>query len=161
MLIKGAGLSQKPLNRNYSFWRFLNGGGEGDLVKIHIHTEQPGAVLTACQGRGTLHDIKIDNMQDQHRHRVDGIEVSEGGSAGEEVAIGTLAVSSGAGLDEIFSSIGATAVIPGGQSMNTSANDFLQAIKRFPPKNNYSAQQQEYFVSGPTGCNLDARPGVR
>ncbi|NMA92354.1 MAG: DAK2 domain-containing protein [Firmicutes bacterium] len=135
LLIKGAGLSPETLKQELQlFGDSLMVVGEGDLVKIHIHTEQPGAVLTACQGRGTLHDIKIDNMQDQHRHRVDGIEVSEGGSAGEEVAIGTLAVSSGAGLDEIFSSIGATAVIPGGQSMNTSANDFLQAIKKIPSR---------------------------
>lgn len=137
LVIKGSDLSPDTLKKELEILgdSLLVVGG-GDLLKIHIHTEQPGSVLTACLGWGSLHDLKIDNMRDQHRHLVESNSLQEDSAAAPEdlrqVAI--LAVSSGEGLEEIFNSIGATAVVPGGQTMNTSANDFLQAIEKIPSR---------------------------
>ncbi len=129
LMIKGSGLAADELKRELEVLgdSLLVVGG-GDLIRVHIHTEQPGSVLTACLRRGSLHDLKIDNMRDQHRHLTAGESLSE--KDPRQVAV--LAVSCGKGLDEMFYSIGATAVVPGGQTMNTSANDFLETIDKIP-----------------------------
>ncbi len=135
LVIKGTDLSPDMLKRQLEVLgdSLLVVGG-GNLVRVHIHTEQPGSVLTACLGVGSLHDLKIDNMRDQHRHLVNTEDLHKSSTLAppDPHRVAILAVSSGEGLDEIFSSIGATAVVPGGQSMNTSANDFLQAIEKTP-----------------------------
>ncbi|HHX88018.1 MAG TPA: DAK2 domain-containing protein, partial [Firmicutes bacterium] len=135
LVIKGSDLSPEILRDELEeLGDSLLVVGGGDLLKVHVHTEQPGLVLTACLSRGSLHDLKIDNMRDQHRHLVEDAGLLEDRKAGPEdihrVAI--LAVSSGEGLEKIFKSIGTTAVVPGGQTMNTSANDFLQVIEKIP-----------------------------
>ena len=119
--------------------------GDGTLVKVHIHTEMPGTVLDYACGLGSLSQISIANMQDQHDEfiemHVDGTEGTKPNSAtgsGDEpppVAqgrIAVLAVASGAGLVKTFRSMGATAIIEGGQTMNPSTEDLLKAIEKVP-----------------------------
>lgn len=114
--------------------------GNEEVVKTHIHTADPGAVLSYALRFGSLHDLKIDNMKDQHRETIfteedklgaDGVSVAaEAAVEAEELPLcGVVAVSCGEGLDQIFREMGVAALVSGGQSMNPSAEDILQAIQ--------------------------------
>jgi len=107
--------------------------GDDTLVKVHVHTFRPGEVIDYASGKGTLHNIKIDNMQDQHREYLvmggDAIAASEAASEPED-GIAIVAVVSGPGLEEVFTSLGVSTIVPGGQTMNPSTQELLQAIDK-------------------------------
>ncbi|MFC1925606.1 DAK2 domain-containing protein [Chloroflexota bacterium] len=101
--------------------------GDEHLVHIHIHTFDPGKIIRYATSLGVLHEIKIQNMDDQHR------EFTERTLAQAPLTeIATVAVVSGEGLMEVFRSLGITAVVPGGQTMNPSTGELLQAIDSLP-----------------------------
>ncbi len=115
--------------------------GDDHLVKVHIHTEQPGTVLDYAVTLGSLRQIGITNMQDQHdefieMHGAEEIggkkptEDADTGAAQGRIAV--LAVASGAGLAKTFRSMGASAIIEGGQTMNPSTEDILKAVEAVP-----------------------------
>lgn len=101
--------------------------GDESTVKVHVHTFKPGDVIGYASSKGALHNIKIDNMQDQHREfLVMGDEVV----ADEELdGVGIVAVASGQGLHRVFSSLGVQTIVPGGQTMNPSTQELLEAIE--------------------------------
>lgn len=106
-------------------------GGE-DLIKVHIHTNNPGKVLEKALLLGELNDIKIDNMRYQHRHIV-AKKDEEKGETIEETAskeYGIIVVSIGKGLDKVFKELGADYIIQGGQTMNPSTEDIMEAINK-------------------------------
>jgi uncharacterized protein len=105
--------------------------GDEAVVKIHIHTNSPGKVLEICVEYGSLHSIKIDNMHDQHQELM-----VEETPAPPVVVKGqaVVAVSAGDGLAKIFASLGVAQVVQGGQTMNPSTEDILQAVKSLPHK---------------------------
>ncbi|MCR6546308.1 DAK2 domain-containing protein [Dehalobacterium formicoaceticum] len=109
--------------------------GSDDLIKVHIHTNHPGTILEYALQRGALHDIKIDNMQEQHRETImEKSSMTEPAAETEETDIpespcGVVAVTTGVGLAQIFKSLGVHTVINGGQTMNPSAEDLLTAIQ--------------------------------
>lgn len=96
-----------------------------DIVKVHIHSKNPGAVLQKAMQWGSLHDIKIDNMADQHRG-----EVFNKQQAVSKAGLAVLSVAAGDGIARIMKSIGAEEVIYGGQSMNPSVEDFVRCIEK-------------------------------
>jgi DAK2 domain fusion protein YloV len=98
--------------------------GNESLVKIHVHTNFPNKVLRRALREGTLHDIQINNMEDQRREAA-GEEAPEE-KAEERRAL--IAISNGAGLEGIFKSIGVDVIVSGGQSMNPSTYDIVKAI---------------------------------
>lgn len=102
--------------------------GTSGLIKVHIHTNNPGLVLdfALTQGR-ELQDIKIDNMRYQHRETI--AEPVEPEIPAEPKLNGVITVSAGPGLADIFKSMGVDYVVMGGQTMNPSTEAFLQAIK--------------------------------
>jgi len=97
--------------------------GDGTVSRVHIHTRQPGQALDWVIERGTVSSIKIENMQLQH-------EAGRGDDLGRRglSKIGVIAVSPGPGFRTLFTSMGAAAIIDGGQSMNPSVQDILTAI---------------------------------
>ena len=97
--------------------------GDGDLVRVHVHTLRPGQALDWAVERGSVSRIKIENMQLQHDAGKDDGSGSRGLSK-----IGVVAVSPGAGFRALFSSMGAAAIVEGGQTMNPSVQDILRAI---------------------------------
>lgn len=106
---------------------------DDEVVKVHVHTQRPQEVFSYGHRYGDLAKIKIDNMRIQHETIVDG-DTSENEKAAdnqpvEEKDYGVVAVASGDGLKELFSSLGVTYVIGGGQTMNPSTNDIVEAIK--------------------------------
>lgn len=102
--------------------------GDAQTVRVHIHTNHPGQVLEELLNYGTLHDIKIDNMRDQHREY---LKSGEGEITGEK-RLGVVAVAQGEGLMAAFKSLGADVVLSGGQTMNPSTEEFVKAIEEVP-----------------------------
>lgn len=106
-----------------------------DFVKIHIHTEYPGEVMTIAQKYGQLAKIDIENMRKQYQEIIDD-QIAD--TALEiEKEYGVIAVALGDGMAEMFKSIGATTVIAGGQTMNPSTEDLLQAIEKTNAKHTF------------------------
>lgn len=110
--------------------------GTGELVKIHIHTNNPDQVLGSSLKWGELSNIKIDNMKIQHKETigksVKSVETSIQtlqDDKNNKKNIGIISVSSGQGLNEIFTSLGAD-IIEGGQSMNPSTENILSAVEK-------------------------------
>ncbi|MCM3616299.1 DAK2 domain-containing protein [Sutcliffiella horikoshii] len=102
-----------------------------EIVKVHIHAEQPGDVLTYGQKYGSLINLKIENMREQHSNLL--FEEEAYPAPKPEVnkkreKFGIITVAMGEGIAELFKSIGAKAVIEGGQTMNPSTEDILKAI---------------------------------
>lgn len=96
--------------------------GDENLVKIHVHTSDPGPVLSLGASLGTLRDVKIESMDEQHEefqiHQSYQLEV---------VPLGVVTVGWGDGIENLFTNLGARSVIKGGQTMNPSCQDFLDA----------------------------------
>ncbi|WDL97407.1 DAK2 domain-containing protein [Alicyclobacillus sp. ALC3] len=95
-----------------------------DLVKVHVHTLHPGRVLEDALIHGTLIKIKIDNMTEQHTD----IQTAQDTRQPTELAV--VAVVAGEGLQQVFTSLGATIVVSGGQTMNPSTEDIVDAVRR-------------------------------
>ncbi|WP_078413363.1 DAK2 domain-containing protein [Priestia abyssalis] len=106
---------------------------DDEIVKVHIHAEQPGEVLNLGQKYGSFMKIKVDNMREQHSSLVAETHVqmapvqTQASVKKEEYGIVTVAM--GAGIGKLFRSIGAKAVIEGGQTMNPSTEDIVKAIE--------------------------------
>ena len=106
-----------------------------EMIKIHIHTNDPGIVLTEAIAYGGLLDIKIDNMREQHSSMVESGENAAVGikaPAEPEKEFGTVVVCAGAGLQDLFRELGADGIVTGGQTMNPSTEDILTAIEGTP-----------------------------
>ncbi len=110
--------------------------GTPQMVKIHIHTNDPGAIMSHMIQYGTLHSIKVDNMREQYEAQMASTK-KNGHAYSEEMASGKCAVvtvGSGEGIKNLFLELGAAYIINGGQSMNPSAEDILNAINKVPAK---------------------------
>lgn len=107
---------------------------DDEVVKVHVHTQTPEKVFSYGHRYGDLAKIKIDNMRIQHETIVDGDSLTEETStvtASQELSdYGVVAIASGDGLKELFESLGVTHVISGGQTMNPSTNDIVEAIEK-------------------------------
>jgi DAK2 domain fusion protein YloV len=103
--------------------------GDDSAVRIHIHTLTPGHIIDLATKLGTLHQVSIRNMDEQHQ---DFLEMQRERMPTTDTAV--IAVVSGDGLTDVFGSLGAAAVIPGGQTMNPSTKDILQAVESMPSK---------------------------
>lgn len=124
-----------------SFKGFLESIGDSivcvsmdDIVKVHVHTDNPGLALQNALRYGQLNNVKIDNMRIEHHERVikNAEKESAAAAASEPVEnkkYGFVAVSAGQGLDVIFESMNVDQIIPGGQTMNPSTQDILNAVK--------------------------------
>ncbi|WP_010096712.1 DAK2 domain-containing protein [Ornithinibacillus scapharcae] len=104
-----------------------------EVVKVHVHTEYPGNVLTIGQRHGSLINMKIENMREQHTAIVG--DKKDQKVAKEKADFGIVTVAMGSGLKNLFESLGATVVIEGGQTMNPSTQDITDAIKQANAKN--------------------------
>jgi len=110
--------------------------GNDSAVKVHIHTNHPGRIIEHALETGQLSDIKIDNMRLQHRHEVFR-QNEEGANIGNKEEIdkyGFIVVTMGEGLIRIFKDFAFVHVIEGGQTMNPSTEDFVNAIENVNAK---------------------------
>ncbi|HEQ2961708.1 TPA: DAK2 domain-containing protein [Streptococcus pyogenes] len=120
---------------NYDeFQGYLSGLGDSllvvnddEIVKVHVHTEDPGLVMQEGLKYGSLIKIKVDNMRNQHEAQVQKTDVEK--TKAEVKDFGLIAVVAGEGLSEIFKAQGVDYVISGGQTMNPSTEDIVKAIE--------------------------------
>ena len=113
---------------------------DDDIVKVHVHTNDPGLAIQKALTFGSLTKMKIDNMREEHQERLikDAEKVAAEQKAKEEEAkkneprkeVGFIAVSIGEGMNEIFAGLGVDQIIEGGQTMNPSTEDVLNAIDK-------------------------------
>ena len=102
--------------------------GDYHTVKVHVHTEEPGTPLNYGAGLGSLSDIVIENMQQQYQEFIrDHVQPPPVAEELGDTAI--VVVAPGAGLARVFESLGVSAVVPGGQTMNPSTQEILKAIE--------------------------------
>lgn len=109
--------------------------GYEDVIKVHIHTNNPGKVLEEAVKFGELSKIKIDNMREEHREMLEGLydesaETEESIAAEEFKRYAFISVAMGEGMKNIFKDLGVDYVIEGGQTMNPSTQDMLAAIEK-------------------------------
>ena len=103
--------------------------GAGNITKVHVHTNHPGLVFEYFGQFGDMNSMKIDNMRDQSHQLGGGSGAEAASDVQEHKAIAVVAVSAGEGLNEIFSELGVAEVVTGGQTMNPSTEDFMNAIQ--------------------------------
>ena len=101
--------------------------GNSSMLKVHIHSFKPGEVLDYATHLGALHQIKIDNMDDQYAEFIKAQKERT-----PKIGTAIVTVASGDGLFEVFNSLGATIIVPGGQTMNPSVRELLQAVQSAP-----------------------------
>ena len=108
--------------------------GDEGIIKVHVHTNDPGLVLQDALKHGQLVTIKIENMKLQHENILVG-DTDEIAQSVEEKEYGFIATSMGEGLAKIFKDFGVDYIIEGGQTMNPSTEDFMKAIDSINAKN--------------------------
>ena len=111
-----------------------------DIIKLHVHTSDPGKVLSEALKYGSLLTVKIENMREQHSSLTSDAPApapaaEEPVDAAPEKKYGFVAVASGEGMVSVFRDLGADQMVIGGQTMNPSTEDMLNAIRRTPAEN--------------------------
>jgi DAK2 domain fusion protein YloV len=101
--------------------------GDESTVRVHIHTLDPGEVIHFMTKKGTMHQVSIRNMDEQYQ---DFLAMQK--EKTPSVSMNTVAVVAGEGLSNVFKSLGVAAIVPGGQTMNPSTKDILQAVESIP-----------------------------
>lgn len=138
-------LAKKPFNEEV-FRNDLSEYGDSllvisddEVIKVHIHSEEPGNCLNYGQQYGSLIKLKIDNMREQHSSIVGethaALKADSAKAPKEKDEYGVVSVAMGSGISELFKSIGAKSVIEGGQTMNPSTEDIVKAIEEANAKN--------------------------
>ena len=122
------------------FRNYLNNLGDSllvvnddEIVKVHVHTEDPGLVMQEGLKYGSLVKVKVDNMRNQHEAQVEKEERQAKPVEEKEYAI--IAVVAGDGLADIFNAQGVDYIISGGQTMNPSTEDFVKAVEELNARN--------------------------
>lgn len=145
---------------------------DDDIIKVHVHTEHPGQAIEEGLLFGSLINLKIDNMRYQHENKVKEAAAAKKQKqqkftpADPEKPFGFVAVASGAGIEELFRNLGADCIVRGGQTMNPSTDDILQAIMATPAetvfvlpnnKNIIMAAEQAVKLADRKVCVLQSR----
>lgn len=111
---------------------------DSDIIKIHVHTDDPGKVLSEAVKYGSFYTVKIENMRNQHSGLIEANEekaseeTDEFVSAAPEKPYGFVSVCSGDGIKAVFTDLGVDKLVIGGQTMNPSTDDMLKAIAATP-----------------------------
>lgn len=101
---------------------------DADFIKVHVHSNYPGKILQFALRLGEIDKVKIENMREQNRELLENLKKNE-----KEIAM--IAVSAGEGLSEVFTQLGVSYVIAGGQTMNPSIDSIVKAIKKVNARN--------------------------
>ena len=169
---------KKPF-REGAFKKYLQDHGKSvvmvqddDIVKVHVHTLTPGNMLNYAQQFGEFVTIVIENMSEEHKNIEHGMIAYDSNNSlkreddkkevPEEVEdntplqdFGLVAVSSGEGLDELFKELGVNVLVSGGQTMNPSTEDFVNAIKKAHAKNVFILPNNSNIVLAATqACDV-------
>jgi len=129
-LLEGDGLDAEALERQLDpLGDSLLVVGDATALKIHVHTDDPGAALSAATALGTIDRVEIANMHEQTAEREERLVEATGGIPEDEKRTEVVAVVAGEGNRRLFASLGAGRIIEGGQTMNPSTQEILDAIE--------------------------------
>ena len=103
-----------------------------EIIKVHVHTNDPGKALHEAMDYGSFVTVKIENMRLQHTEKVMSEQEMAPQIAEPEKALGVVSVCAGAGLADVFMNLGVDQIISGGQTMNPSTQDILEAVNKVP-----------------------------
>ena len=103
-----------------------------EIIKVHVHTNDPGAALHEAVNYGSFVTVKVENMRLQHTEKVMNEKELAPKIAEPEKPIGVVSVCAGAGLADVFLNLGVDQIISGGQTMNPSTQDILEAVNKVP-----------------------------
>ena len=103
-----------------------------EIIKVHVHTNDPGRALHEAVEYGSFVTVKVENMRLQHTEKVMSEKELAPQIAEPERPLGVVSVCAGAGLADVFTNLGVDAIISGGQTMNPSTQDILEAVNRVP-----------------------------
>ncbi len=124
---------------------------DSNIIKVHVHTNDPGKVLSAAVKCGQFFTVKVENMKLQHSEIIEEKAEPVSNKKAPEKKYGFVSVSAGAGIEAVFKDLGVDVVVSGGQTMNPSTDDIIRAIDMTPAevvyvlpnnKNIYMAAQQ-------------------
>ena len=105
---------------------------DDEIIKVHVHTNDPGAALHEAVKYGSFVTVKIENMRLQHTEKVMSEQELAPKIAEPEKPIGVVSVCAGSGLADVFANLGVDGIISGGQPMNPSTQDILEAVNKVP-----------------------------
>jgi len=106
--------------------------GDKDTIKVHVHSEEPGQIISYATTKGALRDVVVENMQEQYQQFLAEREQRQVAAMQPLSDIAIVVVVNGSGLRRVFESLGANAIVPGGQTMNPSTEELLGAISDLP-----------------------------
>jgi DAK2 domain fusion protein YloV len=133
--------------------------GDETLLRVHLHTARPETAISHGRTLGELTQIKVENIEAQAQQFV--AHVQAAGHAPDIGVVGTVVVVSGAGLEEVFRSLGATAVVPGGATMNPSIKQVLEAIESCPQEEVVVLPNNKNVILGAQQAARSSRKRVR
>ena len=126
---------------------------DDEIIKVHVHTNVPGTVLTEALTYGPLLKVKIENMREQHSEMAGGEAApAEPQIAPAEKPFGAVAVCAGAGMAELFRELGADRIVTGGQTMNPSTEDILTEINRTPAETVFVLPNNKNIIMAAEQC---------
>ena len=105
---------------------------DDEIIKVHVHTNDPGKALSEAIKYGSFQTVKIENMRLQHTEKVLSEQEIAPKIAEPEKPLGVVSVCAGAGLADVFMNLGVDQIISGGQTMNPSTQDILEAVNKVP-----------------------------
>lgn len=112
---------------------------DDDIIKVHVHTDHPGMAIEKALTIGSLSGLKIDNMREQHTNKIDFngqvVDLVNSEAVSEHKETGFISICSGSGLTAIFKDLGVDEIIEGGQTMNPSTEDILNAVNKIDADN--------------------------
>ena len=133
---------------------------DDEIVKVHVHTEDPGLVMQEGLKYGSLVKVKVDNMRNQHEAQVEK-EAAQVSKPAEEKEYALIAVVAGKGLADIFRSQGVDYVIEGGQTMNPSTEDFIKAVEQVNARNIiFLPNNKNIFMAAQSAAEVLEQPAV-
>ena len=132
-----------------------------EIIKTHVHTNEPGKALTKALSYGALLTVKVENMREQHSsmgtEEAAAAEPAEDPSAipdpvPAEKAIGTVCICAGDGIEELFRQLGADGIVAGGQTMNPSTEDILRAVNLTPAETVFVFPNNKNIIMAAEQC---------
>ena len=148
------------------FRNYLNDLGDSllvvnddEIVKVHVHTEDPGLVMQEGLKYGSLVKVKVDNMRNQHEAQVE--KEAQVSKPAEEKEYALIVVVAGQGLADIFRAQGVDYVIEGGQTMNPSTEDFVKAVEKVNARNIiFLPNNKNIFMAAQSAAEVLEQPAV-
>ena len=161
-------VSRENLKSPEALMDYLNGVGDSivvvdddDIIKVHVHTDVPGEVLSHALTYGSLITTKIENMRLQHTEIINNSdegsvskpELASPPAAEPEKDYGVVSVCAGDGMAEVFKNLGVDAIVTGGQTMNPSTDDILKAVLTVPAKTVFVLPNNKNIIMAAQQCD--------